>query len=243
MVPQKTLLSRVFLYITIPKSLYLTYYIDQFYFKKNKYWMFKLMGAYTFNKSLINFNGLKFIKLLGTGSKDGFSVIPDFSSYVMITSWENDDFRKKFIDENKLFQEIKNKSSRRIEIKIDPYNYIGSWNGINPFKNKSSYKEGKIIVLTRARVKLNKLINFFVSTSSAAKSINSKKGAEYYKGVGELPIIEQATISIWESEQSMKDYAYSDKNHLKIINKARKNKWYSEELFVRSNIISLKEFK
>ena len=205
--------------------------------------MFKLMGAYTFNKSLINFNGLKFIKLLGTGSKDGFSVIPDFSSYVMITSWENDDFRKKFIDENKLFQEIKNKSSRRIEIKIDPYNYIGSWNGINPFKNKSSYKKGKIIVLTRARVRLNKLINFFISTSSAAKSINSRKGAEYYKGVGELPIIEQATISIWKSEQSMKDYAYSDKSHLKIINKARKNKWYSEELFVRSNILSLKEFK
>ena len=243
MVPQKTLLSRVFLYITIPKSLYLTYYIDQFYFKKNKYWMFKLMGAYTFNKSLINFNGLKFIKLLGTGSKDGFSVIPDFSSYVMITSWENDDFRKKFIDKNELFQEIINKSSKRIEIKIDPYNYIGSWNGINPFKNKSSYKKGKIIVLTRARVKLNKLINFLISTSSAAKSINSKTGAEYYKGVGELPIIEQATISIWKSEQSMKDYAYSDKSHLKIINKARKNKWYSEELFIRSNILSLKEFK
>jgi heme-degrading monooxygenase HmoA len=201
------------------------------------------MGAYTFNKSLINFNGLKFIKLLGTGSKDGFSIIPDFSSYVIITSWKNDDFRKKFIDENELFNEITKKSSKRIEIKIDPYNYIGSWNGIIPFKNKSSYKEGKIFVLTRARVKLNKLINFFISTSSAAKSINSKEGAEYYKGIGELPIIEQATISIWESEQSMKDYAYSDKRHLKIINKARKNKWYSEELFVRSNIISSKEFK
>ena len=205
--------------------------------------MFKLMGAYTFNKRLINFDGLKFVKLLGTGSKDGFSVIPDFSSYIMITSWENDDFRKKFIDENKLFQEISDKSSKRIEIKIDPYNYIGSWNGINPFKNKSLYKEGKIIVLTRARVRLNKLINFFISTSSAAKSINSRKGAEYYKGVGELPIIEQATISIWKSEQSMKDYAYLDKNHLKIIHKARKNNWYSEELFVRSNIISSKEFK
>ena len=205
--------------------------------------MFKLMGAYTFNKSLINSDGLKFIKLLGTGSEDGFSIMPDFSSYVMITSWENDDFRKKFIDENKLFQEITNKSSKRIEIKIDPYNYIGSWNGINPFKNKSSYKQGKIIVLTRARVRLNKLINFFISTSSAAKNMNSKKGAEYYKGVGELPIIEQATISIWKSEQSMKDYAYSDKSHLKIIHKARKNQWYSEELFVRSNIISSKEFK
>ena len=231
------------MYITNPKSLHLTYYIDQFYFKKHKFWMFKLMGAYTFNKKLFNHDGLKFIKLLGTGSKDGFSIIPDFTSYVMISVWESDVLRKKFTNKNKLFKEIINKSSKRVEIKIDPYNYVGSWNGINPFINKSSYKEGKIIVLTRARVRLNKLINFFISTSSAAKSINSKKGAEYYKGVGELPIIEQATISRWESEQRMKDYAYSDKSHLKIIHKARKNNWYSEELFVRSNILSLKEFK
>ena len=62
--------------------------------------MFKLMGAYTFNKKLFNHDGLKFIKLLGTGSKDGFSIIPDFASYVMISAWENDILRKKFTDEN-----------------------------------------------------------------------------------------------------------------------------------------------
>ena len=229
------------MYITKPKSYHLTYYIDQFYFKKNKFWMFKLMGAYTFNKKLINYDGLEFIKLLGTGSKDGFSVIPDFSSYMMITKWKNDVIRQKFIEENEIIKEIIIKSNKRIEIKIDPYNHIGSWNRVNPFKNKSNYKGGKILVLTRARVKFNKLINFIVNTSLAAKSIKSREGAEFYKGVGELPIIEQATISIWKSEQSMKDYAYSDKNHLKIINKARRNKWYSEELFVRSNILHLKE--
>ena len=64
--------------------------------------MFKLMGAYTFNKSLISSNGLKFIKLFGTGSNGGFSLIPDFSSYVLITSWKNDDYRKKFIEENNI---------------------------------------------------------------------------------------------------------------------------------------------
>ena len=204
--------------------------------------MFKLMGAYTFNKSLISSSGLKFIKLFGTGSNEGFSLIPDFSSYVIISSWKNDHYRKKFIDENNIINEIISRSSKRVEIKIDPYNFTGSWNGINPFKNVSSYNGGKIIVLTRARVKLNKLMNFLVNTSLAAKSIKSQDGAEFYKGIGELPIIEQATISIWMSEQSMRDYAYSDKNHLKIINKARKDKWYSEELFVRSNILSLKEF-
>tara|TARA_B100001287_G_scaffold272193_1_gene273544 strand:- start:479 stop:1096 length:618 start_codon:yes stop_codon:yes gene_type:complete len=205
--------------------------------------MFKLMGAYTFNKNLINTDGLKFIKLFGTGSREGFSLIPDFSSYVIITSWKNDHFRKKFIAKNSIINEIINRSSSRVEIKIDPYSFKGSWNGINPFKNSSLYSGGKIIVITRARVRFNKLINFLINTSLAAKSIKSHNGAEFYKGIGELPIIEQATISIWKSEQEMKDYAYSDKNHLKIINKARKDKWYSEELFVRSNILSLNEFK
>ncbi len=201
------------------------------------------MGAYTFNKNLINTDGLKFIKLFGTGSREGFSLIPDFSSYVIITSWKNDHFRKKFIAKNSIINEIINRSSSRVEIKIDPYSFKGSWNGINPFKNSSLYSGGKIIVITRARVRFNKLINFLINTSLAAKSIKSHNGAEFYKGIGELPIIEQATISIWKSEQEMKDYAYSDKNHLKIINKARKDKWYSEELFVRSNILSLNEFK
>ena len=201
------------------------------------------MGAYTFNKNLINTDGLKFIKLFGTGSREGFSLIPDFSSYVIITSWKNDHFRKKFIAKNSIINEIINRSSSRVEIKIDPYSFKGSWNGINPFKNSSLYSGGKIIVITRARVRFNKLINFLINTSLAAKSIKSHNGAEFYKGIGELPIIEQATISIWKNEQQMKDYAYSDKNHLKIINKARKDKWYSEELFVRSNILSLNEFK
>ena len=97
-------------------------------------------------------------------------------------------------------------------------------------------------VITRARVKFKKLLNFLISTSVAAKSIKTYKGADYYKGIGELPIIEQATLSIWENEGKMKSYAYSNENHLKIISKARKDKWYSEELFVRSNVVSIKEY-
>ncbi|MDG1889014.1 MAG: hypothetical protein P8I53_01405 [Flavobacteriaceae bacterium] len=36
----------------------MTYYIDQLYFKKNKFWMFKLMGSYTFNKNLLKSRGI-----------------------------------------------------------------------------------------------------------------------------------------------------------------------------------------
>ena len=199
--------------------------------------MFKLMGSYTFNKNILKSSGQEFFKLLGTGSKNGFSVFPDFSNYAMISSWKDDADRKAFLEKNKIMTTILSKCHERVEIKIDPYEFKGSWNKINPFKNDSTYKGGKILIITRARVKFQKLLEFLVSTSKASKSIKNHSGALYYKGVGELPIIEQSTISIWESEEKMKIYAYSNSDHMKIISKARKRRWYSEELFVRCNII------
>ena len=219
----------------------MTYYIDRLKFKKNKFWMFKLMGSYTFNKNILKSDGQEFLKLLGTGSKNGFSVFPDFSNYVIISSWKDDSDRKEFLEKNKIMTTILSKCDERIEVKIDPYEFKGSWHKINPFKNDSRYKGGKILIITRARVKFRKLLEFLISTSKASKSIKNHSGALYYKGVGELPIIEQSTISIWESEEKMKMYAYSNSDHMKIITKARKRRWYSEELFVRCNIIHNKK--
>ena len=198
------------------------------------------MGSYTFNKNILESNGQRFIKLLGTGSNNGFSFIPDFSNYVMISSWKNDQFREKFIQKNKLMKSILKRCHERIELKIDPYDYKGSWNNINPFENQSNYRKGKILIITRARVKLKKILEFLFSTFKASNSIKDSN-AIYYKGVGELPIIEQSTISIWEDEETMKTFAYRNSEHLKIISKAKKKKWYSEELFVRSNIIHIKK--
>ena len=195
------------------------------------------MGSYTFNKNILKSDGQEFLKLLGTGSKNGFSVFPDFSNYVIISSWKDDSDRKEFLEKNKIMTTILSKCDERIEVKIDPYEFKGSWHKINPFKNDSSYKGGKILIITRARVKFRKLLEFLISTSKASKSIKNHSGALYYKGVGELPIIEQSTISIWESEKKMKMYAYSNSDHMQIITKARKRRWYSEELFVRCNII------
>ena len=204
--------------------------------------MFKLMGNYTFNKNLFDFKNQKFIKLLGTGSKEGFSVFPDFSNYILISAWENDKDREKFIKTHKVTSNITDKCFERTEIKIDPYESKGSWNNSNPFDNKSDYKNEKILIITRARVRFKKMLDFLINTSKASKSIKQHDGALFYKGVGELPIIEQATISIWESEEKMKLYAYNNSEHMKIISKARKRKWYSEELFVRCNILHIKTF-
>ena len=71
--------------------------------------------------------------------------------------------------------------------------------------------------------------------------IKEAKGVLYYKGIGELPFIQQATISIWNSLDDVLNFAYNSKKHADIIKKTRKEKWYKEELFSRFIILEDKQ--
>ena len=55
----------------------------------------------------------------------------------------------------------------------------------------------------------------------------------YTKGIGEAPLIQMATFSIWENKEALHNYAYNSPEHQEAIRKTRKLDWYQEELFVR----------
>jgi heme-degrading monooxygenase HmoA len=57
--------------------------------------------------------------------------------------------------------------------------------------------------------------------------------------VGELPLIYQATLSIWETQEHMRAYAYKNPQHLEAIKKTKELNWYSEELFGRFYLLPL----
>jgi heme-degrading monooxygenase HmoA len=52
-------------------------------------------------------------------------------------------------------------------------------------------------------------------------------------GIGEAPVVRQGTVSIWESAEAMKAFAYRSPQHAAVVAATPEQNWYAEELFTR----------
>jgi len=180
--------------------------------------------------------GVSFSKLLGTGSGFGFSLKPDFGTYALLIKWQSEQDKKHFFQKEQLFEELNNKSENITTYFLEELGAHGSWYGKNPFEQEATYNGKQIAVITRARINLSKLPSFWRNVPKASKAIKQANGLAFTKGIGEWPLIEQATFSVWDNLESMKKYAYSD-IHKEIIGKVKQENWYKEELFSRFNVL------
>lgn len=123
---------------------------------------------------------------------------------------------------------------------LEPIEGHGTWDGKKAFGNlapKSDYS-GRIAILTRATIRLNKLKYFWQNVAPVADQMHTANGFLFSAGIGEIPWIKQATFSIWESKDDMMAFAYGMKVHAEVIRKTRKEKWYSEDMFTRFKVLS-----
>ena len=207
-----------------------------FNYSKNLFWAFKQMGLY--RSHLKRVRGLRFYKLLGTGKKPGFRVTPDFNTYALLTSFDSKESMDKFYEDDEYLQQFKEKCNSIRFIELETISSHGFWGDIKPFTNsrkinETDFSKSKIAVLTRGAVRISKVLNFWLSIGSASKSISQAEGVSFYKGIGEFPLFEQATFSIWDNFNYIKKFAYKDKLHFDIVKKAKEEKWYKEDMFVR----------
>ena len=212
-----------------------------FSFTNNKFWAFKQMGIAPFK--LKNIKGLIFFKFLGTGGGSGFSLWPDFSTYAFMGVWEKENDFDNFMAENSVFLSFKKKASSQRNLILTALKSHGKWSGINPFQQSESNiiemnSDRKAVVITRATLRWTRLLSFWRSVPKASKAIKNAPGIQYYKGIGEWPFIQQATLSIWDNFDAVNSFAYKSKIHANIIKQTRQKKWYKEDLFSRFYLIS-----
>ena len=197
------------------------------------YWAFKMMQL-AHGQIVKEANGLTFYKLLGSGGVDGFSWKPNFAVYAFLGVWEDESYAKDFFDHATIFQQYKQKSVELFTTYMHTIQSHGKWSSKNPFEPTTKESSiGPIAVITRATIRKNKLLSFWKRVSGVSVNLNKYNGRKFSIGIGEWPLVQQATFSIWDSKEEMMEYAYKDPFHKLVIQLTREKKWYKEELFAR----------
>ena len=124
---------------------------------------------------------------------------------------------------------------------LEPLEGHGLWDGNAVFGSlpKSSGYNGPVAVLTRATIRLSRLQQFWQNVQGVANQMKTAPGFVYSVGIGEVPFIKQATFSVWQSADLMKQFAYQMQQHKEVVRKTRQQQWYSEEMFTRFKVLAV----
>jgi heme-degrading monooxygenase HmoA len=208
---------------------------------------FAIIAMALFRLPLILSKKNSFYKLMGSGKNGSFDIHPDWKIWCILTATTLPEIK---INTPQL---IKNYYGSFIAtwLKIfttctktyilHPIEGHGLWDGKQVFGNlpKQSDFDGEIAILTRATIHIKKLKHFWKSVPHVAKMVKNSPGLKETYGIGEVPFIKQATLSIWQNKAAMKAFAYSMAEHKNVVQQTRKQNWYKEEMFVRFKILAV----
>ncbi|MBO0936638.1 DUF3291 domain-containing protein [Fibrella sp. HMF5335] len=186
--------------------------------------------------------GLRFQKMMGTGKNFGF--IPDFSQYVFLGVWQDEASANAFFTSER-WQPFLPKDTHGIStLYLQPFKSHGLWDGVNPFTPDKALPPpdpaAPVAVLTRANIRPGALLDFYRNIPQARQRIADQgDNLLLAMGVGEKPLVQQCTISVWKNAALVDQFAYRQSGHREIVKKTRDSKWYSEELFARFSVLRM----
>jgi heme-degrading monooxygenase HmoA len=123
-------------------------------------------------------------------------------------------------------------------VKLRAWSSRGTWDGCQLQAGAPAPAAGPIAALTRASIALRKAPAFWRYAPAAQSALDTAPGCQLAVGLGEAPLLRQATFTIWDSVSAMDAYARSGA-HQNAIQAAYGNQYFSESLFARFVILGL----
>lgn len=204
---------------------------------RDRLWAFKQMGVVA--PLLDTVTGLRFHRLLGTGSGDGFSPWPDTQDVGLLQVWDSERDAQTYFGSHPLQKEFTARAIEQYRLDLLPEFGHGQWAGVEPFAYSGDRRSsGPVAVITRATIRMGALPAFWRSVPAIRRTLASAPGLIFAEGIGEWPLFQQATFSVWRDVADMKHFAYTSAHHRKAVANTRQKGWFSEELFARFHLRS-----
>lgn len=176
--------------------------------------------------------GLLFFKPLGTGGGAGYSIKPDFEVYGLLAVWQSHEDALHFFH-SPLMDDFRQNSSEGFTIFMRPLSSRGSWSGFSNWQPQTPDAAQPIIAaITRATIKFPFLYKFWSMVPRTSKAHEHAQGLLFSKGIGEVPLLEQATFTVWKSKEAMETFSRRS-FHNEAVMETRRRNGFREEMFTR----------
>lgn len=183
--------------------------------------------------------GLRFWRLLGVGQGRVFDPHADLQRYALFTVWDSQADLQRFEAQSSVMQRIRSRSEESWSVHMLPVRWHGKWGGSDPLRDFTpapAPQPGPWLILTRATIRPTKVRAFQQAVPAVAEQLLLHDELLNSVGAGELPLIYQATFSLWRSLPAITNFAYATSvpnPHVDVIRRTRQENWYREELFAR----------
>ncbi|MFZ4756956.1 MAG: spheroidene monooxygenase [Burkholderiaceae bacterium] len=176
--------------------------------------------------------GLRFAKVLGSGRDGGFGLSASASIQGLFCVFEDDAFAASFTADDGPLRAWRERARECFSIRLRPYSVRGSWSGMSMSAAQARPDHGPVASLTRASIRPSRAAAFWRMEPPAEVALHDAAGCLLAAGIGEAPVLRQATFSIWRDVAAMDAYARSGA-HLAAIRASAQGGFFSESMFVR----------
>jgi hypothetical protein len=180
--------------------------------------------------------GLRFAKLLGTGSARTFTPRDaDPHHWALLAVWDDARAADAAAD-SRLLRSWAGDAHEHLRVRMTPLHAHGRWSGREPFAAPARRAEpwtGPVAAVTRARLRTTRALSFWRAVPPVVGDLTGSPGLRLALGIGEAPVGLQGTFSLWDSADDLVDFAYRRGPHRDAVRRTEPARWYSEELFAR----------
>ena len=182
--------------------------------------------------------GLRFMKTLGSGRDGGFGLAPSASHQGVFCIFSELACANDFIANSTLVSRYRERSEECLLVTLKPSTSRGSWDGIALEPGEPIPQGAPVAALTRASIRPQSAAAFWRHAPDAQQDLAHADGCELAIGLGEAPLLRQATFSLWRDANAMNAYARTGA-HQEAIRAAWQHHFFSESMFVRFSLASM----
>ena len=217
----------------MPQAVTLTFH--RFARTRDRLWAFAMMGL--LRPALARTPGIGFWKLLGSGTGEGFTPVPNTAVYAILATRPDAETARRATENAPAFRRFAARAAECWTVVLTPYSVTGAWSGQTPFTPAPGAGHTALAALTRATLRPRRLWRFWARVPDISRAIGANRDVAFKIGVGEVPWLHQVTFSIWPDTAAMARFARQGP-HAEAIARVRAEGWFREELYARFTVHS-----